>query len=137
MREMPEIREKVRRGAELLDKILPDWYKAVDLKKLRMEDGSLCLLGQTFGRNVEKSLAKEMYPELFTELRKTGSWPGYSMGLRMIPRIIAKRFRGKEKVTAEKEFRALNVACCGYDTRCEWAEEVAERRAKDGGSAKG
>lgn len=43
------IRERVERGAALLDKHNPDWYMAVSLQGLRMSSCSECVLGQLYG----------------------------------------------------------------------------------------
>ena len=39
---------RVKRGADLLDEQLPDWYKRIDTAELQMERYDRCILGQTF-----------------------------------------------------------------------------------------
>lgn len=51
---MSTIKERVQAGAELLDKVLPDWWNGketptIDLKILAMVSTRMCVLGQCFG----------------------------------------------------------------------------------------
>src|SRR3990167_1650614 len=54
---------RVAEGALLMDKLVPGWYKHIDLVELDMSSGIHCLLGQTFGTKVEQTLVKKLYPE--------------------------------------------------------------------------
>ena len=142
-------REKVAKGARLMDRILPGWHNQVDLDKLDMSSGSMCLLGQTFGIHHERCLAQEMYPEEYKEaLDKTcaeGSdfrdkFKGFGYRIagdgryaRLLP------WGGMVNTLAEKlgvgdadELDALHHVCKGHNTKCEWAEEIAARRAAEG-----
>jgi hypothetical protein len=40
---------RVQAGAALLDAHDPDWFKKIDVDKLRMSGGCSCILGQLFG----------------------------------------------------------------------------------------
>ncbi|PSQ85609.1 MAG: hypothetical protein BRD30_10490 [Bacteroidetes bacterium QH_2_63_10] len=42
-------RERVRRGAEYLDGVDPDWYRRIDSETLELGDGRHCVLGQLHG----------------------------------------------------------------------------------------
>jgi hypothetical protein len=44
-----QVRERVRRGADYLDSVDPDWYRRVDSETLELEDGRHCVLGQLHG----------------------------------------------------------------------------------------
>ena len=41
-----EARDRATRGAELLDKAMPTWFKKIDLKSLDLADCSNCMCGQ-------------------------------------------------------------------------------------------
>ena len=149
-------REKVAKGAKLMDKILPGWHNQVNLDKLEMESGAMCLLGQTFGVHHERSLAKEMYPREFEEAvskmsvesgcdyqsmyrdrgyhMATGQLIGStkrSQGRGGLVAKIANKLGLTDSATAA-EAEALFAVCAGHDTKCEWAEEIAARRAAEG-----
>lgn len=47
-----EMRERVARGAALLDEHAPDWRYRVDPNRLNMLDGCRCILGQVFDDGV-------------------------------------------------------------------------------------
>ena len=142
-------REKVAKGARLMDKILPGWYNRVDLDALDMFSGSMCLLGQTFGVHHEQCLAQEMYPEEYAEaLDKTcaggADFRGqfktfgyriagdgrYAKGLPWGGMVgtLAKKLT----TNTTEELDALYHVCKGHNTKCEWAEEIAARRAAEG-----
>lgn len=140
--ELQEQTEAVKKGANLLDKILPGWHNQVNVKKLDMGEPTLCMMGQLFGTKVEGKLAREMYPEEYKAAvnlyREQGnSIPdGYGIALCMdddvnlVNVIMQKRcLRSDERMA---ELRALDHVCSGYDTRCEWIEEIAQRKAQDG-----
>jgi hypothetical protein len=40
---------RVALGAQFLDAIKPDWVDSIDLDRLHMESGRLCMIGQLFG----------------------------------------------------------------------------------------
>ena len=44
-----KIAEAVRKGAKVLDKTDPLWYKEVDINTLDLADGEHCILGQLCG----------------------------------------------------------------------------------------
>ncbi len=51
---MATIKERVQAGADLLDKVLPDWWNGketptIDLEILEMNSPNMCVLGQCFG----------------------------------------------------------------------------------------
>ena len=125
--------ERVAAGARLMDKILPGWHKQVNLDKLNMRSGAMCLLGQTFGVHTEKCLAREMYPEEWLAAREesgVSSSYGYSIATDMLYPVVCKL--GLTSDIDNSELRALRSVCTGArDTKCEWAAEVADRLAKD------
>lgn len=43
------VRERVRRGADYLDGVDPEWYRQVDAETLELGDGRHCILGQLHG----------------------------------------------------------------------------------------
>ena len=125
-------RVAVAKGAALLDKLLPGWHRQIRLNDLEMADGSMCMMGQLFGRGVEGELAKEMYPKEFEEAHDDWSVDNgydaalYANGLAIIPRLMRKL-----KVKSDRKLTALKHVCSGHDNRCLWAEQIAERRAKE------
>ena len=44
-----QARERVRRGAEYLDGVDPEWYRHVNSETLELDDGRHCVLGQLHG----------------------------------------------------------------------------------------
>lgn len=151
-------RELVAKGAKLMDRILPGWYNEVDLAKLDMSSGALCLLGQTFGVHNERCLAKELYPEEYevavsqassggTDFSSAHKEFGYRIGAdsAQISKVTANRFINPEfggmVVTLARKagisdnnqmIQALHQVCLGHDNKCLWAEEIAARRAAEG-----
>ena len=144
--------QRVKRGATVMDRLLPGWHKYVDLNKLNMGDGSMCLLGQTFGLHAERCLAKEMYPEEWeaavTETKarvkneareeqiKTWGYtlasPGYGDILAKIARKRYDRIKKNKIDRIESDLQVLQRVCAGYDNKCYWAEEITDRLVKDG-----
>lgn len=134
----------VAKGAKLLDKILPGWYKQVDLSKLDMGDASLCMMGQLFGAGVEAELAEEMYPGELEKARKSAFRymysPNYDMGYctafpgtgsgGVVSRIMRKLGLAKAP-SQDPQYKALAKVCMGHDNSCIWAEEIAKRMEKD------
>ncbi len=47
---MSNLRERVLRGAVLLDRKRPGWWKTIDLFALSMSDCSRCIVGQALGQ---------------------------------------------------------------------------------------
>lgn len=128
-----EERKATAKGARLLDKILPGWYKQINLGKLQMDNGSLCMLGQLFGRGVEGRLAKEMYPEELLAPH-AAVFDGYFIAEAYNGTGILKTILCKLGLTGNKEkneLLALRHVCRGHNTKCLWAEEIASRLAKD------
>lgn len=130
-------REMVAKGANLLDTILPGWYKEIDLKQLEMSDGTMCMMGQLFGTGVESKLAETMYPKEMQKARGKGDtdWDeGYSIGLCLpgggVVGWVINKLGLKDKM--KQELMALDYVCDGHDTKCFWAEQIADRIAKDG-----
>ena len=83
---------------------------------------NLCVLGQLFGEDTELAIAKEMYPE---EYKQQTPSSGYGVGMRMFESWAAC---GR---LPSNEVSFLLRACASYDTKCYWAQEVAERLAQD------
>ena len=142
-------REKVAKGARLMDKILPGWHNQVDLDKLDMSSGSMCLLGQTFGVHKEQCLAKEMYPEEYARAVAATSAGGTDFGgthkafgyriagdgryAKLLPwGGMVGTLATKLGVGTADELDALHHVCKGHNIKCEWAEEIAARRAVEG-----
>lgn len=123
-------RAAVNKGAKLLDKILPGWHNQVHLQTLRMDNPSLCMMGQLFGGRVEGDLAREMYPE---EMKAMGRHDGYTKALchGLVELLMTKLGMLGIKGTNRDSYSALEHACSGHDTKCLWAEAVAERVARD------
>lgn len=126
-----EMQDRVRRGALVLDQVVPGWAKRVNLKTLKMSNGALCMLGQLFGTDVETSIGQEMHPELW---RKSSGIMndhcGYVTGSGMIPKLLGRLegdidWAGKDADT--DDMGALSRACAGADNKCFWADEVVAR----------
>lgn len=47
---MTDLQQRVSRGAKLLDEKMPGWFEKIDLGKLCMSDGTVCVLGQLWGK---------------------------------------------------------------------------------------
>lgn len=145
-------RENVRRGAKLLDKLVPGWHNKMKPETLRMEDGALCAMGQLFGGKTELSIAKELYPELWKEHRHScraqgdasngfalaffgvNSHDEYMPEYGLVHKIFDRlKWRSqKEKMLAQEDLLFLRIACSGDPSlKCMWAEEVAERRVQE------
>lgn len=128
---MGRYKKQVERAAKLMDRELPGWHRMVDLEKLQMIDGAMCLLGQTFGVHMEKCLAKEMFPKEWEKARRAAFIPeglakhGYQIG-----RQLLRKRKEEGRVDAE-DLTALEIVCSGIDTRCAWIAEITERRLKD------
>ena len=133
-----EERDAVKKGALLLDKILPGWYRHIKLKRLKMENGAQCMMGQLFGLETEAKLAREMYPKEMEELPETSNgfyramiyldsnWTGRNLIYRLMQKL---GIANDPKI--RKRYDALMHVCAGHDTKCLWAEEVASRKAKE------
>lgn len=124
--------DKVRRGALVLDRLVPKWEHRVDLDNLKMESGTLCMLGQLFGYNVETSIGKEMYPELWEQQSKE-SYEGYMIGRRIIGQLLGVDRGDLWHAEDDCDAAALRDACRetnARDSKCLWVAEVAERRAR-------
>lgn len=137
-------RAAVKKGAALLDSILPGWYKKVRLNRLQMHSGSQCMLGQLFGHDVEAQLAEQMYPEEMKCAREYGGRYGYSTATfrefngdkkTLLERLMIKLGLDK-KEKARQQLKALQHVCRGHSNECLWAEEIADRRAKESTNAK-
>src|SRR3990167_189429 len=121
--------QKVAAGARLMDKLLPNWYNAVDPEKPKMTSGINCLLGQTFGINVEKSLVKEMYPKEYAAVTTCTReiTNGYNLASRYGGNMLGK-IMDKLGLTSRRkgQYEALETVCRGnLDTRCLWIKEIA------------
>ena len=132
-----EEREHVKIGATVLDRTVPGWHNKVDLGKLKMSSGQLCMLGQLFGHDAETAIAKEMYPKLWEAHGKiqysSGAYhDGYLIGCRMIPRLTGMDKEDIYYAPEDSDLHKLSKACRGINNKCYWAEEVVERRVKDG-----
>ena len=44
-----EVLECVTRGAEMLDRQRPEWYREIDMARLNIASGKDCICGQLFG----------------------------------------------------------------------------------------
>ena len=57
---MDSIQERVQRGATLLDRHRPEWWKIINLDELRMHNTCNCVLGQCYGAFNQGKLALEL-----------------------------------------------------------------------------
>ena len=132
---MPDYnKEKVARAAKLMDKLVPGWYKAIQLELLNMEHGAMCVMGQVFGVNVEKTVIKEAYPGEYAEaLSKAPSKNGWSVGRNGVGSLVERMMNKRGMLSREDrvDYWAMELVCDGSDTRCEWIEEIATRLAQD------
>ena len=129
-------RESVKAGALMLDQLVPGWHHYIKPEALRMASCSQCALGQLFGADVETSIAKAMYPELWRQLYNqdgftTALWGHTKIGFNsgMLNAICESKgldFQELRKSTSPG-------SAFGMDNKlhCMWAEETAERVAKD------
>ena len=130
--EVKELRDKVRRGALLLDEIVPGWEHRVNLDTLQMHSSALCILGQLFGIDAETAIGKEMYPELWEKSKEWGI-NGYVRGKLLIGQLKGITNGDIWYAPIGSEENALINACCHANsslTPCMWVEEVADRRAR-------
>lgn len=133
--------DAVKRAALILDREVPGWHRKMRPEKLHMGNTNLCALGQLFGRDVEMSIAKELYPAEWMR-HGGGTRSGFAVGID----FLMQRFLGhdltkmswpiaysktdSQQKKAEAQFLLM---ACGRsdDLRCYWAEEVADRCAKE------
>ena len=127
--------EKVKAAAEVMDRIVPGWYKRVNLKELEMASCSACFLGQTFGENAETAIAKELYPEEWAKA-KVGS-NGYGTGLKFFAKRagvsgydFANLIYGAKK-SGDHDYIAIENATYSNISNCLWANEIATRLAAE------
>jgi len=141
MSEAVKIRPAVKKAAKLLDETIPGWHWRVDPERLRMDDCSMCMLGQTFGADAELAIGKELYPKEWKEAAQelADSWgmddykealadkrmEGYEIGIHFFRTLMNEGKIGRAK------FNDLNRACYGFVDNCEWISEIADRRAAD------
>lgn len=141
-------RAAVAKGAQFLDKVLPGWYNEIEFDRLDMSSGAMCMMGQLFGTEVESKLAETMYPEEMSRVREDDSgWycrDGYDIAqtwakptesfIATLARKVGLDFRRKE---TQAQFLALRHVCSGHSNECLWAEQIAERKAREaeGGKA--
>lgn len=129
--------EKVAQAACLMDKIVPGWYKAITPERLRMESCSMCMLGQVFGINIEKTIVKTVYAKEYAEavalrLANDLDTSGYGIAAGNSPfrgRLVNRIMRKLGIEESEKAaYLALEDVCAG-NTKCEWVHEIATRLA--------
>ena len=131
-------RKSVKAAALMLDQLVPGWHRYIKPAELNMENCTLCALGQLFGDNVETSVAKVLYPELWRE-----KWwnTGFDTAL-WGHNILGKYNSGMLHALCESkglDFKQLyqgvdmgsNAFGASDELRCLWAEEAAERLASD------
>lgn len=127
-------KDVVKCGAQLLDKLVPGWHKRIDLERLNMVDINLCILGQLFGYEVELALGKELYPDLWEKYNGL-AYCGYGIGLYLLGEVTNACYGNNlyhlNAATEETDAYFLTKACAGGIDKCVWAEEIAERLAKD------
>lgn len=58
---MKEATERVARGAELLDRKLPDWWQRIDVETLDITSSYFCILGQQFPWENDSALGVTPY----------------------------------------------------------------------------
>lgn len=99
-----KLRKKVERGAKWLDGKYPDWWRDVNLSKLKMSNGHRCILGQT-----AKSLASECAP----------GFTGYD-------RVLWKYGHYRDKWATRHGFSAIYSEEWSM-LECAWSEQVSQR----------
>lgn len=133
-------RAAVKKGALLLDKILPGWHRQVNLDELQMSSGAQCMLGQLFGHSTEAALARKMYPKEMKQAEQQisaygyakATWPIFQQGrTQNLLQKLMNKFGLLADVKWITRYQALQHVCGGHDNKCIWAEEVAARLAKE------
>lgn len=101
--------KQIAKGVKFLDENVPNWLKKISVKKLNMQDGDFCVLGQLFKK-------------------KNDRWTtGYSIAARKFTQISNIRDRDELGFTINnsnhsKQFPLLTK---------EWADTIAQlRKAK-------
>ena len=121
------VKERVKKGAALLDQKVPGWEKKIKVEKLQMAHCSHCMLGQLFGHDVETALGSAMFglpmkENYYPVHGGVDNGAGYLRGLRILGRKDGADI-------------GCNVASPGIDSfeelRCAWVEEIVERRANE------
>lgn len=71
--QMP-VEERVALGSEWMDQNVADWRDQINLKKLRIESGENCVLGQTigYGWDVSNSILHESFKYGFSDISTGG-----------------------------------------------------------------
>lgn len=126
-----KIKTAVEKGMELLDARVPNWWRKIDLDELDMKDCAQCVLGQTFGHDIEQALGAEMFGlPRYSHLAKKCSvdFPnsedtGYIRGCRLL--------FGNTIPSYTYGFNTANNANHWQALKCEWTRVIAERRAVD------
>ncbi len=74
------VREKIEtramRGAEFLDRVMPGWYREVNLTKLRMQHCHDCVLGQLVGDYAvrRRRLGDDWIAAAYRTIEGNGQW---------------------------------------------------------------
>ena len=103
-----EARKRAGRGAVYLDRMLPGWYRRIDLDTLCLGDGINCILGQLYGSFLEGlswSLVLESTPYRFAPIR---------LGFMCVWGVC--------QALQEQDYEYLNQA---------WREELQQRAEKE------
>ena len=110
-----QMRPRVAKAAQFLDKVVPGWFNLINLQTLQMSDCTKCVLGQTFGRETEDQLAAILGDD-------TPAWGQFKTGFDRGSNYLYGK--GRDTYTTGTAFGAEGFL------KCMWAEEVAERLAQ-------
>lgn len=110
-------RKKAERGAALLDRLMPSWFKLIDLDTLKLEDCQNCICGQIARKSGVKAIRQQ---------RRFRSWIDWSVSLTWLAnRLHRDSFDELHEhgfvADSERGYHLLDK---------EWGKLVTERLAK-------
>lgn len=124
------VRNDVRRGAVLLDDLVPGWADKINVKRLRMHDGSYCICGQLAGEICR--LAGESTPKSWAR------WSQAIMGLVVLAKRSGRRVASRghwgpgfvktETYGFSRRYRDHPELEGWNHLRAAWLEEIAARK---------
>lgn len=143
MNETKEARKRVARGARLLDKVVPHWFKLIDIQELSMSSCADCVCGQIgmkAGRRVLALRANEnRRPDysgavicLLRAARKKGMRPLTQLIRGSNGGVSVEPTSGRRIDPAYYGFEAFGYVDYG-DLEAAWKREIEKRLAKSRG----
>ncbi len=111
---VPTIRQRVARGAMLLDEHRPGWYLRTDLDRLDMGQSQHCVLGQEYA-DEWRGYAYTVYSHAIERLRGILNRKFYDHGCL----DVQYGFDAQYPDTDDREYHLLDVA---------WTREITRRR---------